>query len=161
MTAQHSSRALLVLADGTRFEGRAYGSEGRTLGTIRLHVDPTGYQELLTDEATQNEIVLFTTPHIGIVGMNDEDAASGRIQSAGLIVRDPARKVSNFRAQRSLDEDLTRDRIVGISGVDTRAITRRVSASTEPVVAGIFSGPDADLPADELVTIVNNVTSKR
>lgn len=161
MTAQPSTRAVLVLEDGTTFEGRAYGSTGRALGSLRLFVAPTGYQELLTDEATQGEIVLFGTPHIGITGVNDEDATTGRIQAAGIIVRDPARKVSNFRATRSLDDDLIRDHVVGISGVDTRAITRRVSAADVPLHAGIFSGPDADLPADELVTIVSNATSTR
>lgn len=151
-----ASRAVLVLADGTHFEGKAYGAVGRSLGKLRLWTLPTGYQEILTDESTRGEILVFTTPHIGIVGVNDEDAVSARIHSSGIIVRDPARRVSNFRAQRSLTDDLERDHVVGIAEVDTRAIARRVAAAVDPLMAGIFSGPDAELPLSELTDIVSN-----
>src|SRR5690606_19357918 len=142
--------------DGTTFEGRAYGAVGRAVGRLRLHVAPTGYQELLTDPSTSGEIVVFATPHIGNTGMNDEDAASDRIQAAGLVVRDPARIVSNFRATRSLDDDLATNNVPGISGVDTRALARRISQANAPLSAGIFSGPDAELPVAELIEIVTN-----
>lgn len=151
-----SSRALLVLADGTTFEGRAYGAVGRAVGRLRLHVAPTGYQELLTDPATAGEIVVFATPHIGNTGMNDEDAVSERIHAAGLVVRDPARIVSNFRATRSLDDDLASHNTPGISGVDTRALARKISGAQDPLMAGIFSGSDAEIPVAELAEIVTN-----
>lgn len=154
MTAQTPTRAVLVLEDGTRFEGRAYGSAGRALGTLRLFVAPTGYLETLTDPASAGDIIVFATPHIGVSGVNDEDARSARIEAAGLVVRDPARRASNFRATRTLDDDLARDHIVGISGVDTRAIAHRISAASAPLKAGIFSGADAELTEAELVTIV-------
>ncbi|WP_217132081.1 carbamoyl-phosphate synthase domain-containing protein [Leucobacter chinensis] len=155
MTATTTSSAVLVLADGTRFEGRAYGSVGRSVGTLRLDVAPTGYLETLTDPKVAGEIVVFATPHIGATGVNDEDAVSSRIEAAGLVVRDPARRVSNFRATRSLDDDLARDEVVGISGIDTRALTRRIAAADSPLRAGIFSGADAQLSDAELATIVN------
>ena len=151
-----ASRALLVLADGTHYEGKAYGAVGRALGTLRLSVEPTGYQETLTDASASTDIIVFTSPHIGVVGVNDDDARTARIQAAGLIVRDPARRASNFRAQRNLTDDLARDEIVGISDVDTRAIARRVASAADPLIAGIFSGPDADLPLAEITQIVSN-----
>ena len=140
--------AVLVLEDGTRFTGRAYGAVGTTLGEVVFATGMTGYQETLTDPSYAGQIVLQTAPHIGNTGMNREDDESARIWVAGYIVRDPARRVSNWRAEESLDDVLVRDGIVGISGIDTRALTRRIR-DTGSMRGGIFSGPDAELDADE------------
>ncbi|MFD5225478.1 glutamine-hydrolyzing carbamoyl-phosphate synthase small subunit [Microbacterium sp. NPDC058342] len=140
--------AVLVLEDGTRLTGRAYGAIGTTLGEVVFATGMSGYQETLTDPSYAGQIVLQTAPHIGNTGMNREDDESGRIWVAGYIVRDPARRVSNWRAEESLDDALVRDGIVGISGIDTRALTRRIR-DTGSMRGGIFSGADADLPAEE------------
>jgi carbamoyl-phosphate synthase small subunit len=145
--------AVFVLEDGTRFTGRAYGALGRTLGEAVFATGMTGYQETLTDPSYAGQIVLMTAPHIGNTGMNDEDLESARIWVAGFVVRDPSRVVSNHRSQRSLDDDLVEQGVVGISGVDTRAITRRLRDSGA-MRAGIFSGTDYDLSDDEQLAIV-------
>ena len=145
--------AVLVLEDGTRYEGRAYGALGRTLGEAVFATGMTGYQETLTDPSYAGQIVLMTAPHIGNTGMNDEDMESARIWVAGFVVRDPSRVVSNFRSQRSLDDDLAAAGIVGISRIDTRAVTRHIR-SAGAMRAGIFSGPDAGLSAGEQLDLV-------
>ncbi|MFD6699147.1 MULTISPECIES: glutamine-hydrolyzing carbamoyl-phosphate synthase small subunit [unclassified Microbacterium] len=147
MTLSHDS-AVLVLEDGTRHIGRAYGARGTTLGEVVFATGMSGYQETLTDPSYAGQIVLQTAPHIGNTGMNDEDPESRRIWVAGYIVRDPSRVVSNWRANASLDDTLVRDGIVGISGIDTRAITRHIR-SAGSMRGGIFSGADAALDADE------------
>jgi carbamoyl-phosphate synthase small subunit len=113
----------------------------------------SGYQETITDPSYAGQIVLQTAPHIGNTGMNDEDAESRRIWVAGYIVRDPSRVVSNWRANASLDEVLVEDGIVGISGIDTRSITRHIR-SAGSMRGGIFSGADAALDPEEQVRIV-------
>ncbi|MET0303011.1 MAG: glutamine-hydrolyzing carbamoyl-phosphate synthase small subunit [Microbacteriaceae bacterium] len=145
--------AVLVLEDGTRFPGRAYGAEGRALGEAVFATGMTGYQETLTDPSYAGQIVVQTAPHIGITGMNDEDMESRKVWVAGYVVRDPSRVVSNFRSERSLDDELESDGIVGISGIDTRALTRRLR-SVGSMRSGIFSGAEADLPADEQLAAV-------
>ena len=145
--------AVLVLEDGTRYEGRAYGARGRTLGEAVFATGMTGYQETLTDPSYAGQIVVMTAPHIGNTGVNDEDPESRRIWVSGYVVRDPSRVVSNFRATRSLDDDLESNGIVGIAGIDTRAVTRRLR-DTGSMRAGVFSGPDAALSADEQLALV-------
>ncbi|PVE95650.1 glutamine-hydrolyzing carbamoyl-phosphate synthase small subunit [Microbacterium sp. TPD7012] len=145
--------AVLVLEDGTRHTGRAYGARGRTLGEVVFATGMSGYQETITDPSYAGQIVLQTAPHIGNTGMNDEDAESRRIWVAGYIVRDPSRVVSNWRANASLDEVLLNDGIVGISGIDTRAITRHIR-SAGSMRGGVFSGADAALDAEEQLRIV-------
>jgi carbamoyl-phosphate synthase small subunit len=140
--------AVLVLEDGTRFTGRAYGARGVTIGEAVFATGMSGYQETLTDPSYAGQIVVQTAPHIGNTGMNPEDPESRRIWVAGYVVRDPSRIVSNHRATRSLDDDLDNDGIVGISGIDTRALTRRIR-EVGAMRAGIFSGDDAALDADE------------
>ena len=140
--------AVLVLEDGSRYEGRAYGAEGTTFGEIVFATGMTGYQETLTDPSYAGQIVMMTAPHIGNTGMNDADMESRRIWVNGFIVRDPSRVVSNFRSERSLDSDLVTDKIVGISGIDTRAVTRHIR-SQGAMRAGIFSGAAAELSATE------------
>ncbi|WP_136585693.1 glutamine-hydrolyzing carbamoyl-phosphate synthase small subunit [Microbacterium hydrothermale] len=140
--------AVLVLEDGTRYTGRAYGARGETLGEVVFATGMTGYQETITDPSYAGQIVLQTAPHIGNTGVNDEDPESRRIWVAGYVVRDPSRMVSNWRANRSLDEALVEDGIVGISGIDTRAVTRRIR-SEGSMRGGVFSGEAANLDADE------------
>ncbi|MGY6498043.1 MAG: glutamine-hydrolyzing carbamoyl-phosphate synthase small subunit [Microcella sp.] len=140
--------AVLVLEDGTRFTGRAYGARGVTIGEAVFATGMSGYQETLTDPSYAGQIVVQTAPHIGNTGMNSEDPESRRIWVAGYVVRDPSRIVSNHRATRSLDDDLEGDGIVGISGIDTRALTRRIR-EVGAMRAGIFSGDDAALDAAE------------
>lgn len=148
-----SDSAVLVLEDGTRHVGRAYGATGTTLGEVVFATGMSGYQETLTDPSYAGQIVLQTAPHIGNTGMNDEDPESRRIWVAGYIVRDPSRVVSNWRANSSLDDTLVRDGIVGISGIDTRAITRHIR-SAGSMRGGIFSGADAAIDTEEQLRIV-------
>ncbi|HVX43957.1 MAG TPA: glutamine-hydrolyzing carbamoyl-phosphate synthase small subunit [Mycobacteriales bacterium] len=119
-------KALLVLEDGRSFSGESYGAEGETFGEAVFCTGMTGYQETLTDPSYYGQVVVQTAPHIGNTGVNDEDPESRRIWVAGYVVRDPARRPSNWRSQRSLDEELRNQGIVGISGIDTRALTRHL-----------------------------------
>ncbi|MFG1622203.1 glutamine-hydrolyzing carbamoyl-phosphate synthase small subunit [Kribbella sp. NPDC049227] len=118
--------ALLVLEDGRSFTGTSYGATGETFGEAVFTTGMTGYQETLTDPSYHRQIVTQTAPHIGNTGVNDEDDESQRIWVAGYVVRDPARVPSNWRATRSLDDQLKGQGIVGISGIDTRALTRHL-----------------------------------
>ncbi|UFS61096.1 glutamine-hydrolyzing carbamoyl-phosphate synthase small subunit [Subtercola endophyticus] len=145
--------AVFVLEDGNRYIGRAYGARGRTFGEAVFATGMTGYQETLTDPSYAGQIVMMTAPHIGNTGTNDEDLESSRIWVSGYVVRDPSRIVSNFRATRSLDDDLIRDEVVGISGIDTRAVTRHIRSSGA-MRAGIFSGPDFELSPDAQLDLV-------
>ena len=147
--------AVLVLEDGTRYPGHAYGARGRTLGEAVFTTGMTGYQETLTDPSYAGQIVIMTAPHIGNTGMNDEDPESRRIWVSGYVVRDPSRVVSNWRARRSLDDELAENGIVGLSGIDTRAVTRRLR-DAGAMRAGVFSGPDAALSPDEQLAIVRS-----
>ncbi len=155
ITAEDS--AVLVLEDGQRFSGRAYGARGRTLGELVFTTGMTGYQETITDPSYAGQIVMMTAPHIGNTGANDEDMESGRIWVSGFVVREPSRVVSNFRATRSLDDDLIAGEVVGISGLDTRAITRRIR-SEGAMKAGIFSGEAFSLSDAEQLEIVRSGT---
>ncbi|MDM7853386.1 glutamine-hydrolyzing carbamoyl-phosphate synthase small subunit [Cellulomonas alba] len=143
------SEAVLVLEDGRTFTGRAYGKVGEALGEIVFNTGMTGYQETLTDPSYHRQIVVMTAPHIGNTGVNDEDPESGRIWVAGYVVRDPARVPSNWRSRRSLDDELAAQEVVGISGIDTRALTRHLR-ERGVMRAGIFSG-DALADAHELL----------
>ncbi len=121
-----SQPALLVLEDGRSFAGTSYGATGSTFGEAVFTTGMTGYQETLTDPSYHRQIVTQTAPHIGNTGINDEDDESQKIWVAGYVVRDPARVPSNWRAKRSLDDQLKGQEIVGISGIDTRALTRHL-----------------------------------
>lgn len=139
-TAQHkASPAVLVLEDGRSFRGRAYGAVGETFGEAVFSTGMTGYQETLTDPSYHRQVVVMTAPHIGNTGVNDEDSESRRIWVAGHVVRDPARTPSNWRSRRSLDDELASQGVVGISGIDTRALTRHLRERGAMRV-GIFSG---------------------
>jgi carbamoyl-phosphate synthase small subunit len=117
---------LLVLEDGRVFRGESFGATGESFGEAVFNTGMTGYQETLTDPSYHRQVVVMTAPHIGNTGVNDDDPESSRIWVSGYVVRDPARTPSNWRAKRSLDEELAAQGIVGISGVDTRALTRHL-----------------------------------
>lgn len=118
--------AILVLEDGRTFHGESYGAEGETFGEAVFTTGMTGYQETLTDPSFHRQVVVQTAPHIGNTGVNGEDDESDRIWVAGYVVRDPARIGSNWRATGGLEERLAAEGVVGISGVDTRALTRHL-----------------------------------
>jgi carbamoyl-phosphate synthase small subunit len=145
--------AVLVLEDGSRYSGHAYGAHGRALGEAVFATGMTGYQETITDPSYAGQIVMMTAPHIGNTGVNDEDRESDQIWVSGFVVRDPSRVVSNFRATGSLDDQLVDQGIVGISGVDTRAVTRRIR-DAGAMRSGIFSGAEAALGEAEQLAIV-------
>jgi carbamoyl-phosphate synthase small subunit len=116
--------ALLALADGTTFFGTSVGAPGHTVGEVVFNTAMTGYQEILTDPSYCRQIVLLTYPHIGNVGVNEEDVESSQVHAAGLIVKDMALRVSNFRATKSLPQYLQREGTVAIADIDTRRLTR-------------------------------------
>jgi carbamoyl-phosphate synthase small subunit len=118
--------ALLVLEDGRTFRGRGFGAVGEAFGEAVFATAMSGYQETLTDPSYHRQIVVATSPHIGNTGWNDEDDESGRIWVAGYVVRDAARMPSNWRSRRSLDDELKAQGIVGLSDIDTRALTRHL-----------------------------------
>ncbi|HSP52548.1 MAG TPA: glutamine-hydrolyzing carbamoyl-phosphate synthase small subunit [Cryobacterium sp.] len=159
-TPDRPTPAVLVLEDGRRYDGRAYGSVGQTLGEIVFATGMTGYQETLTDPSYAGQIVLMTAPHIGNTGANDEDMESRRIWVSGFVVREPARIASNFRSTRSLDDDLTGGGVVGISGIDTRAITRHIR-SVGAMKSGIFSGDRYTLSDGEQLELVRSGAGMR
>jgi carbamoyl-phosphate synthase small subunit len=120
--------AILVLEDGRTFRGSAYGAVGETFGEAVFTTGMTGYQETLTDPSYHKQVVVQTAPQIGNTGVNDEDDESWRIWVAGYVVRDPARRPSNWRSTASLEDRLAAEGVVGISGIDTRALTRHLRA---------------------------------
>ena len=153
MSTPTDDLALLVLEDGTVHRGRAYGARGRTLGEAVFTTGMTGYQETLTDPSYAGQIIVQTSPHIGNTGVNDADRESWAIFAAGYVVRDAARRPSNWRAERTLDEELEAFGVVGIREVDTRAITRRLRTEGS-MRAGVFSGEHAARPEAELLAEV-------
>jgi len=135
--------ALLVLEDGRTFRGSAYGAVGETFGEAVFNTGMTGYQETLTDPSYHRQVVVMTAPHIGNTGVNDEDPESRRIWVSGYVVREPSRVPSSWRSRRTLDEELATQGVVGIAGVDTRALTRHLRERGAMRV-GIFSGDHVD-----------------
>ena len=150
--AAQGASAALVLEDGTIYRGTAYGAVGQALGEAVFATGMTGYQETLTDPSYAGQIVVQTSPHIGNTGVNDEDDESTRMWPAGYVVRAASRITSNWRSQDSLDAQLERDGVVGIAGVDTRAITRRLR-DVGSMRAGVFSG-DALADDEAMLAIV-------
>ena len=121
-----NNKAFLALADGRVFHGVALGARGNTVGEVCFNTSLTGYQEILTDPSYTDQIITFTYPHIGNVGINEADMESGKISVRGLIVRAPARKTSNYRAENCLEAWLESNNIVGIADIDTRALVRHL-----------------------------------
>jgi len=119
-----NTEALLALEDGTLFRGIAIGVDGFAVGEVVFNTSITGYQEILTDPSYARQMVTLTYPHIGNVGVNDEDIESGGLHASGLIVRDVPERLSNWRAQGGLSDYLKDHGVVGIAGIDTRKLTR-------------------------------------
>ena len=133
--------ALLVLEDGRTFRGDAYGAVGETVGEAVFSTGMTGYQETLTDPSYHRQVVVMTAPHVGNTGINTEDPESTRIWVSGYVVRDPALRPSNWRSTKPLEDDLRDQGVVGISGIDTRALTRHLR-DRGAMRVGIFSGEE-------------------
>lgn len=147
------AQALLILEDGRTFRGTSYGAQGTALGEAVFTTGMTGYQETLTDPSYARQLIVQTAPHIGNTGVNKADNESTRIWAAGYVVRDAARRPSNWRSEGTLDDELSTQGVVGIQGVDTRAITRHLR-ERGAMKAGIFSGADAARPEAELLAEV-------
>ena len=145
------SKALLVLEDGRIFTGRSWAAVGTTFGEAVFSTGITGYQETLTDPSYHKQVVIMTAPHIGNTGMNTSDEESSKIWVSGFVVRNPSAIVSNWRSERSLEDDLIAQGVVGIRGVDTRALTRHLRHRGAMKV-GIFSGTEFSI--EEMVTQV-------
>lgn len=152
---KRSRTALLVLEDGKVFKGVPFGKTGSSLGEIVFATGMSGYQETLTDPSYAGQIVVQTAPHIGNTGMNDRDEESDKIWVSGYVVRDVSRIVSNFRSQRTLEDDLLRDEVVGISDLDTRALTLHLR-EIGVMRAGVFSGDEANKPVEDLIAVVRS-----
>ena len=145
------SKAFLVLDDGAIFEGQSWAATGQTFGEAVFSTGMSGYQETLTDPSYHKQVVIMTAPHIGNTGMNTADEESSKIWVSGFVVRNPSPRVSNWRSERSLEDSLIESGVVGISGVDTRAITRHLR-DRGAMRVGIFSG--TDLTREEMVVAV-------
>ena len=148
-------RAFLVLENGQFFEGQMFGAEGKTLGEVVFATGMTGYQETLTDPSYAGQIVVQTAPHIGNTGMNDDDMESSKNWVAGYVVREYSPIPSNFRSERTLAEDLKKDGIVAIEGVDTRALTIAIRDSGA-MRGGIFPAGDLSEPSREMIEDVTS-----
>ena len=143
--------AFLVLDDGRIFEGYAWAKHGETFGEAVFTTGMTGYQETLTDPSYHKQIVVMTAPHIGNTGINPEDYESERIWVSGFVVRNPSPAPSNWRSSGSLEQALIDSDVVGIAGIDTRALTRHIR-DRGAMRVGIFSG--VDLTREEMVVRV-------
>lgn len=143
-----SGKAVLVLEDGSRYNGLAWGAKGECVGEVVFSTGMTGYQETITDPSYAGQILVSTAPHVGNTGLNNEDAESDKIWIEGWVARDPSRTPSNFRSTRSLDEDLEQNGVVGICSVDTRTITLRLREKGV-LRGGIFSGKSLELSQDQ------------
>ncbi|HJR76617.1 MAG TPA: glutamine-hydrolyzing carbamoyl-phosphate synthase small subunit [Nitrospiraceae bacterium] len=120
------NKAILALADGTVFEGRALGYEGETCGEVVFNTAMTGYQEVLTDPSYKGQIVMMTCPHIGNYGVTSEDEESRRVWAEGFVIKESSSLASNWRSKHRLDEYLKQAKIVALEGIDTRALTRHL-----------------------------------
>ena len=134
--------AKLALEDGTVYTGTSFGAEGEIDGEVCFNTSMTGYQEILTDPSYRGQIVTMTYPEIGNYGVNEEDVESGGAHLAGFVVRQLSRRVSNYRAQGNLDDYLQRYGVVGVAGIDTRALVRRIR--TRGALRGVVSTVDLD-----------------
>jgi len=143
--------AFLILYDGRTFEGEAWAARGETFGEAVFSTGMTGYQETLTDPSYHKQVVIMTAPHIGNTGMNSTDEESSKIWVSGFVVRDPSPIASNWRSEKSLESALVDASVVGISGIDTRALTRHLR-DRGVMRVGIFS--EMELSHREMVSRV-------
>lgn len=142
------AKAFLVLDDGRIFEGKSWAAIGRTFGEAVFQTGMTGYQETLTDPSYHRQVVVMTAPHIGNTGVNTPDNESKKIWVAGFVVRNPSTITSNWRSEKDLEAELIDQGIVGIQGIDTRALTRHLR-DRGAMRVGIFS--DVDISREEMV----------
>ena len=142
------AKAFLVLDDGRIFEGKSWAATGRTFGEAVFQTGMTGYQETLTDPSYHRQVVVMTAPHIGNTGVNTPDNESKKIWVAGFVVRNPSTITSNWRSEKDLEVELIEQGIVGIQGIDTRALTRHLR-DRGAMRVGIFS--DVDISREEMV----------
>ena len=138
-----SNSTILLLDDGRKFEGKSLGFPGETIGEICFNTGMTGYQEILTDPSYCSQIVTMTSPHIGNYGINEEDVESNKIQVAGFVIKEESISPSNWRSTDSLNTYLKKNKIVGIQGIDTRALTRHIR--DQGAMNGIISSVDTDI----------------
>lgn len=159
-TSRDERMAVLVLEDGRVFTGRPFGAVGRTLGEAVFSTGMSGYQETLTDPSYHGQILVATAPQIGNTGWNQEDAESrgDKIWVRGYAVRDPSPRASNWRSTGTLDEQLQRQGVVGVAGIDTRAVVRHLR-TRGAMKAGVFGGDQAERPIDELLAQVRSQPS--
>ena len=150
------SKAFLVLDDGRIFEGRSWGAAGKTFGEAVFQTGMTGYQETLTDPSYHKQVVIMTAPHIGNTGINNEDKESSKFWVAGFVVRNPSTITSNWRSEKDLEAELVDQNIVGLQGIDTRALTRHLR-DRGAMKVGIFSG--LELSREEMVVEVRKQSS--
>ena len=152
MNSQTRREAVLALADGTIFRGVAIGADGLSIGEVVFNTALTGYQEILTDPSYARQIVTLTYPHIGNVGVNQQDQESDSIWAAGLVIRDLPLLASNFRSEQNLDQYLKGKGILGIADIDTRKLTRilrETGAQSGCIMAGNVSDEQALAAAKE------------
>ncbi len=159
-SAGRAEPAVLILEDGRVFRGKAYGALGSTVGEAVFCTAMTGYQETLTDPSYHRQVVVMTAPHIGNTGWNDEDDESSQIWVSGYVVRDPARRTSNWRATKDLATALADQGVVGISGVDTRALTRHLR-DRGAMRVGVFSGAEATADVTQLLERVRSTPAMK
>ena len=164
--------AILVLADGTIFEGESIGASGNCVGELVFNTAMTGYQEMLTDPSYARQIITLTTAHVGNTGCNPDDMESTRVWAAGLVVRDCVRTPSNYRAKQSLPDWLKKHGVVAIAGIDTRQLTHRlrefgaigacISTDVDQVAqAQLLAKSFAGLDGVDLAKIVSRQTVER
>ena len=149
------SQAFFVLDDGRIFQGQSWAATGKTFGEAVFQTGMTGYQETLTDPSYHKQVVVMTAPHIGNTGVNTFDNESSKYWVAGFVVRNPSTVTSNWRSENDLESELIKQGIVGIQGIDTRAITRHLR-DRGAMKVGIFSG--LDLTREEMVIEVRKQT---
>ena len=143
-----TEEAVLALADGTIFRGKSIGASGRINGEIVFNTSMTGYQEILTDPSYAKQIVTLTYPHIGNTGVNKEDIESENIWCSGLVIRSNSQLVSNWRSEDSLTDYLKENKILGISDIDTRKLTRLIRTKGAQSASILVS---EDINADEAI----------
>lgn len=147
--------AILVLEDGSFFEGHSVGVAGVTTGEVVFNTSMSGYQEILTDPSYAGQMITFTAPHIGNYGTNSDDMESDGVHAEGMIVRDFSTMASNHRSDASLSQFLKDQNVIAISGVDTRSLTRRLRKGVQ---MGIIATHKTSEDIDELVDMLNQET---
>ncbi len=154
---QKPKDAVLIFADGSKFYGYGIGEEGLAIGEICFNTSITGYQEILTDPSYSGQIINFTFPHIGNVGANDEDIEAKKVRANGLIIREPITNSSNYRANIGFNEWLKKHKLTGISGVDTRQITKKIRQDGAKNIAIVFEENLSEKSIEEAHKKIKNI----